>query len=72
MLFRTMRNFLEEDFARSSIWNHFHRNLIFKIVTVFPGKGVGLGFSLCLPGPWPLDRGFVLMGSADIVWRKNA
>ena len=33
---------------------------------IFPGKGFGLGFSLCLPGLWPLHRGRVLMGSVDI------
>ena len=22
----------------------------------FPGEGAGRGFSLCLPGPWPLDH----------------
>ena len=31
-------------------------------VSYFPGKGIGLGFSLCCPGLWPYPRGMSRRG----------
>ena len=43
-----------------------------KLLVVFPGKGVGLGFSLSGLLRIPKGRGVGAMGPADFFTRKNA
>ena len=42
------------------------------LLAFFPGKGSGLGFSLCVAGLWALSRRVVLTRGGGLNRRKNA